>query len=217
VLRRKVRFAILGVALVMGFAVPSAANGVVRKGHLTSPIRVGDVAALAVDVSPRARCTILLQDGIAVPTARGLSPRTGMHITWRWRVRKTAPGGPSAAIVSCGKSGTLRMRLTVVADPVVSLADAVASICGRAPRAVVARFGTMLVLVPEPPTNGCKFRVDLRAAPDFLAYYTLLVVPSPEPCGFAVSTHLSVVRSTTLARYPGPFDEYYTVTCRSLA
>ena len=215
-LRRKGRLEILGVALGVALTSTSDAEGSVRIAQLTSPVRVGEVATLVVDVWPKARCSVALQDGIAVSTPQGLSAKTGVALTWRWRVRKTAPGGTSPVVVSCGKAGVSRTTLTIEVDREMSLAEAVASVCRRVPRVAMDRFGTWLVLVTGPSSNGCRFRVNPMAAPDFFAYYTLVVVPSTARCTFTVSTHLSVLRQTSASAYPGPFDAYYNETCRSL-
>jgi hypothetical protein len=214
VLRRTGRLAVIGSAALAGAIAASSAQGIVRKEYLTSPVQVGEVATLVVGVSPSARCTVAMRDGIAVGTPANWAAKQGAHLTWRWRVSKTAPAGASPLVVSCGKAGTLRTKLTIV-EPELSLADAVARICLRAPWSVMVRFGTLLVSDPYAPTNGCRFRVSFRSAPEFMAYYTL-VVARTESCSFGVSTSLSVVRQAVVARYPGPFSEYYTLTCGAL-
>jgi hypothetical protein len=40
---------------------------------------------LTVNVSPRARCTIEVIYDTVVSKAKGLGPKTGGRITWRWR------------------------------------------------------------------------------------------------------------------------------------
>ncbi len=47
-------------------------------------------------------------------TAKGLGPKTGGKITWRWRVGASTHPGRWPVIVRCGKSGTLRLRLRVL-------------------------------------------------------------------------------------------------------
>lgn len=96
----------------------SAAQGAVRKVSLTSPVRAGALATLVVKVSPRARCTIAVAYGGVVSKAAGLGPKTGARITWRWRVGANTRPGRWPIVVRCGKSGTLRLLLTVSPRPV---------------------------------------------------------------------------------------------------
>lgn len=88
--------------------------GVLRKVSLTSPIRAGKDASLTVTVSPRARCTVeVIYDGVA-SKAKGLGPKSGDTITWRWRVGEGTRPGRWPVIVRCGKSGTLKLRMRVL-------------------------------------------------------------------------------------------------------
>jgi hypothetical protein len=87
--------------------------GVIRLS-LTSPVRAGEDAALTVRVSPRARCTIEVIYDTVVSKAKGLGPKTGGRITWRWRVGTSTHAGRWPVIVRCGKSGTLRLRIRVL-------------------------------------------------------------------------------------------------------
>lgn len=91
-------------------SVPNA----VRKISMTSPLRAGKDASLTVSVSPRARCTIKVAYEGAVSKARGLGPKSGVRITWRWRVATSTPPGRWPVIVRCGKSGTLKLWLRVL-------------------------------------------------------------------------------------------------------
>ncbi len=86
----------------------------VRKVSLTSPVRAGKVASLTVDVSPKARCTIAVIYGTVVSKAKGLGPKSGSKITWRWRVGTSTPAGRWPVIVRCGESGTLRLGIRVL-------------------------------------------------------------------------------------------------------
>ncbi len=95
----------------------TAAQGAVRKVSLTSPVRAGGYASLAVRVAPRARCTIRViyntKTESKVLSADGLDPKTGGRITWRWRMPKDARPGRTPIDVSCGASGMLRAELLV--------------------------------------------------------------------------------------------------------
>jgi hypothetical protein len=109
------RWAVLVVAVVSLVAV-AAAQGAVRKVSLTSPVRAGGNASLAVQVTPRARCTIRVIYNTTeskVLSANGLDPKTGGKITWRWRMPKDARPGRTPIYVSCGGSGMLQTELLV--------------------------------------------------------------------------------------------------------
>lgn len=208
------------VALVVGVGVVgvTAADGAVRKTQLTTTVQAGMVASIAVDVAPKARCAIAVGAGTAVLTPRGLSPKTGGRITWRWRIRETAPGGASPVIVSCGKSGTLKTRMTIVElEPEMSLAYAWNVVCRRAPLRVMSRFGTELVPVATSSSDACRFRINFAGALDFLAFYALSIGHGAARCTFVVWAQLMVPRQNEIPRnYPGPFAERYTETCASL-
>ena len=88
--------------------------GVVQKVSLTSPVRAGENASLTVRVSPRARCAIGVTYGVVVSKAKGLGPKNGGKITWRWRVGTSTRPGRWPVIVRCGKSGTLRLTIRVL-------------------------------------------------------------------------------------------------------
>ena len=77
----------------------------VKKISLTSPIRVGKIASLSVSVAPPARCVA------KVPKVKGLRPKSGGKITWRWRV--TTPPGRWPISVSCDNKATLKLTLRV--------------------------------------------------------------------------------------------------------
>lgn len=93
---------------------PVEVEGVVRKVSLTSPIRAGKDASLAVTVSPRARCTIRVTYGGVAAKVVGLGPKSGGKITWRWRVGDGTPPGRWPVVVRCGNSGTLKLTLRVL-------------------------------------------------------------------------------------------------------
>jgi hypothetical protein len=83
----------VAVVAVVVLAVVATAGATVRKVSLTTPVRAGEDAALTVTVSPRARCTIEVIYDTVVSKAKGLGPKTGGKITWRWRVgTSTHPG-----------------------------------------------------------------------------------------------------------------------------
>jgi hypothetical protein len=88
--------------------------GAVRKVALTSPLRAGKDASLTVSVSPRARCTIKVIYDTVVSKAKGLRPKSGGKITWRWHVGTSTPPGRWPVLVRCGKSGTLKLRIRVL-------------------------------------------------------------------------------------------------------
>ena len=88
--------------------------GVLRKVSLTSPIRAGKDASLTVTVSPKARCTIEVIYGGVASKAKGLGPKSGETITWRWRVTEGTRPGSWPVIVRCGKSGTLKLAMRVL-------------------------------------------------------------------------------------------------------
>jgi hypothetical protein len=88
--------------------------GVVRKVSLTSPTRAGEDVSLTVIVSPRARCTIEVIYDRVVSRAKGLGPKSGGKITWRWRVGVGTRPGRWPVIVRCGKSGTLKLSMRVL-------------------------------------------------------------------------------------------------------
>lgn len=104
----------VGFVALLVLAVVATAGAAVRKVSLTTPVRAGEDAALTVTVSPRARCTIEVIYDTVVSKAKGLGPRTGGKITWRWRVGTSTHPGSWPIIVRCGKSGTLRTKIRVL-------------------------------------------------------------------------------------------------------
>lgn len=46
--------------------------------------------------------------------AKGLGPKTGTRLTWKWKVGSSTRAGRWPVIVNCGKSGKLSLRLRVL-------------------------------------------------------------------------------------------------------
>jgi len=86
----------------------------VLKSSLTSPVRAGSYARLTVRVTPPSRCTIRLTYN-GGSEERGLGPRRGGRITWWWKVRRDARPGRCPIIVRCGASGSLNLKMRVLA------------------------------------------------------------------------------------------------------
>jgi hypothetical protein len=86
--------------------------GTVKKVSLTSPIRAGKIASLTVSVFPTARCTVRLVYRGVVSKARGLNPKAGGKITWRWRV--AIPPGRWPLTVGCDNGGALKVTIRVL-------------------------------------------------------------------------------------------------------
>ena len=92
------------------------AGATVRKVEFTGVVSPNDYAELKVTVSPRARCTIKVVYDTTVSAAKGLGPKTGGTITWRWKVGSSTHSGRWPVTVDCGKSGKLTVRLRVRSD-----------------------------------------------------------------------------------------------------
>jgi hypothetical protein len=101
------------LALVVSVTLAGPALAVVRKTAITSPVRAGNYASLTVRVSPKARCTIKVVYGKVVSKARGLGPKKGRVLTWRWRVGALTRPGLWPVVVTCGKSGSLKTKMRV--------------------------------------------------------------------------------------------------------
>jgi hypothetical protein len=86
----------------------------VRKVSLTTPVRAGSYAALTIAVTPRSRCTIQVIHDTVVSKAKGLGPKTGGKITWRWRVGTSTHPGKWPIVVNCGASGKLKTAIRVL-------------------------------------------------------------------------------------------------------
>ncbi len=102
---------VLVAVLALIVAVPAGAT--VRKVTFTSLVSPNDYASLTVRVSPGAKCRIKVTYDTVVSSARGLGPKTGTKITWRWKVGSTTNPGRWPVDVDCGKSGKLSLRLRV--------------------------------------------------------------------------------------------------------
>jgi hypothetical protein len=98
--------------LVLLFPAPGAA--IVRKISFTGTVHPSDYGKLQVAVAPAARCTIAVVYDTGESEARGLWPKRGGSITWRWRVGSNTNPGRWPVRVDCGKSGKLTLRLRVL-------------------------------------------------------------------------------------------------------
>ena len=215
--------AIIGaLALIVSAAVAESA---VRRVSIKTPVQAGRVASVTVNVAPRAKCTIAVKAGSYVPTPRGLAPKTGGRITWRWQLRLSAPPGLSPVIVRCGKSGVLTTKFTVLApDPEMSLNDASIAACQQAPARVRAKYGTELGSLPESTLVTLRrkygeFNCGLsnRYYTEIGSFYLLSIRPGAARCTFVLSAR--VVWPNTgkpYDGYTGPVDETYIETCKSL-
>jgi micrococcal nuclease len=103
-------------AAVLALVLPTVASAAVRKVSFTTVVSPNDYASLTVNVSPRARCTIKVVYDTTVSHARGLGPKTGSRITWRWKVGSSTHPGRWPVTVDCGSSGKLSLRLRVLAS-----------------------------------------------------------------------------------------------------
>lgn len=106
------RIVILLVVCV-SMVVTTSASASVTRVSFTSTVSPNDYATLAVNVSPRARCTIRVVYDTTVSHARGLGPKTGTKLTWRWKVGSATHVGRWPVTVDCGKAGKLNLRLRV--------------------------------------------------------------------------------------------------------
>jgi hypothetical protein len=100
--------------IALTLMLPATSGATVKRLSLTSPVRAGSYASLAVTVSPKARCTIAVVYDTVVSEAKGLGPKTGGKITWRWRVGTNTHPGAWPIVVKCGKAGTLRTKIRVL-------------------------------------------------------------------------------------------------------
>lgn len=101
---------VLAIALASLVLVAGAAASV-RKVAFTTVVRPSDYASLTVSVSPRARCTIKVVYKTTVSHAKGLGPKTGGRIMWRWKIGSSTRPGRWPVTIDCGKSGKLHLRL----------------------------------------------------------------------------------------------------------
>jgi hypothetical protein len=91
----------------------SDVSGVLRVA-LTTPVRAGSYAELTVRVTPPARCTIQVSYG-AASQQKGLGPKTGGRITWRWKVGSNTRPGRWPIDIRCGTSGSLKLTIRIAA------------------------------------------------------------------------------------------------------
>jgi hypothetical protein len=110
----KRRLVVCVLACLLALAVAVEVGATVKRVSLTTPVVAGSYASLTVKVTPRARCTIQVIYDTVVSEAKGLGPKTGGTITWRWRVGTSTHAGRWPIIVDCGKSGKLRTRIRVL-------------------------------------------------------------------------------------------------------
>jgi hypothetical protein len=106
------RIAVLLVALFALVLVMSGSASVKRLSF-TSVVAPNDYASLTVTVRPKARCTIKVVYDTTVSHARGLSPKTGTKVTWRWKIGSATHAGHWPITVDCGRAGKLAVRLHV--------------------------------------------------------------------------------------------------------
>jgi hypothetical protein len=101
------------VLVSLALAFPATAAARVRLVRLTSPIPHGAYATLTVAVSPRATCSITVHYKSGPSHAHGLEPKSGVRISWTWKVGTRTTPGPWPIVVSCGSAGTLQTYLSV--------------------------------------------------------------------------------------------------------
>ncbi|HSL63792.1 MAG TPA: hypothetical protein VK874_03965 [Gaiellaceae bacterium] len=103
-----------------GRRVPGSCRGrdraaaAIKANAFTRTVSPNDYATLTITVTPRARCTITVIYDTVVSKARGLGPKTGGKITWRWKVGSATHPGTWPVRVNCGRSGKLNTRLRVL-------------------------------------------------------------------------------------------------------
>jgi acyl dehydratase len=108
------RLAAIAVFISAALVLATPASATVRKVRFTAVVSPNDYAVLTVNVSPRARCSITVVYDTTVSHARGLGPKTGGRITWRWKVGSSTHAGRWPVRVNCGTSGKLALRLRVL-------------------------------------------------------------------------------------------------------
>jgi hypothetical protein len=101
------------VVVIAALVLANAGFASVKRVSFTSVVAPNDYARLEVAVSPRARCTIKVVYDTTVSHARGLGPKVGGRIVYRWKVGSSTHAGRWPVTVDCGKSGKLRLRLRV--------------------------------------------------------------------------------------------------------
>jgi hypothetical protein len=104
----------LVIVLFLALALAGPASAAIRVVAFTRTVEPNGYASLTVTVKPRARCTITVIYDTVVSRAKGLGPKTGGKITWRWKVGSTTHAGRWPVRVNCGGSGKLNLRLRVL-------------------------------------------------------------------------------------------------------
>jgi hypothetical protein len=109
--------AVCALAVSVGSASASSSNATasahVRLVSVTSPLRHGAYATLAVAASPAQTCSITVYYKSGPSGAAGLYPKRGTRISWTWKVgTRTTPGRWPIA-VSCGSAGSLQTSFVV--------------------------------------------------------------------------------------------------------
>lgn len=107
------KWAMAGCCAVVMLVFSASAGAAVTKVSFTSVVSPNDYASLTVSVSPKARCTIKVVYQTTVSQAKGLGPKTGTKVTWRWKVGSSTHAGRWPVTVDCGESGKLSLRLRV--------------------------------------------------------------------------------------------------------
>jgi hypothetical protein len=107
------RLVVPTLALVVALVVAVPAGATVKRVSFTAVVSPNEIAALTVDVKPRAKCTIKVVYATTVSHARGLGAKAGSRITWRWKVGSSTHAGRWPVTVDCGKAGKLNLRLHV--------------------------------------------------------------------------------------------------------
>jgi len=159
------------------------------------------------------------------PRSIALSAKTGGRIGWRWRVGRNTKPGIWPVVVSCGKYGTLRMHITIVAES-VPLRDAAKAVCARAPARVMARYATQLTpmtqqagvrgyglgpMVAEYGEFDCAFQ---SSFPNSM--YIVSVKRGTDPCTFSATARVIWINLAAPSGYTGPVNETYSEDCKSL-
>lgn len=102
------------MVVVLVFASPASAS--VKKVAFTGTVATSNYASLTVKVTPKSRCTIKVVYDTVTSRAKGLVAKTGITLTWRWKVGSNTHPGLWPVTVDCGKAGKLTVRLRVRAS-----------------------------------------------------------------------------------------------------
>ena len=103
----------LPVLLLVCLVFSTSASAAVKRVAFTATVSPNDYASLTVKVTPKARCTIKVVYDTTVSHAKGLGPKTGTQIMWRWKVGSATHVGRWPVTVDCGKAGRLNLRMRV--------------------------------------------------------------------------------------------------------